>query len=249
MEQKMLIVDSLNHLPENPYETITMDFEKSYAVKWYAILVYEDEELVGFMHVFRHPEQTGLWCFSDVHTKAEYRKRQIATKMYESALKLVKQYDKAYCVMASVHPENIASLKLHQKFGFVDSHKKSEFGDFVFEPKETMHFCYFVSIFPSINNEMIKTQLYPLWKMYSQEFQKNVNDESVEQAVNEMLLQTEKEESIQFDRIWAGDNLIGFIRHSCDKENAREGIFQKDKVMDCYILPAWRKNWSNLIIV
>ena len=77
----MLIVDSLNHLPENPYETITMNFEKSYAVKWYAILVYEDEELVGFMHVFRHPEQTGLWCFSDVHTKAEYRKRQIATNL------------------------------------------------------------------------------------------------------------------------------------------------------------------------
>ena len=54
MEQKMIIVDSLDHLPENPYKTITMDFEKSYAVKWYAILVYADEELVGFMHVFRH---------------------------------------------------------------------------------------------------------------------------------------------------------------------------------------------------
>ena len=96
---------------------------------------------------------------------------------------------------------------------------------------------------------MSKTQLYPLWKMYLQEFQKNVSDESAEQAVNEMLAQTEKEESLQVDRIWAGDNLIGFIRHSCDKENAGKGIFQKDKVKDCYILPAWRKNWSNLIIV
>ena len=54
MEQKMIIVDSLDNLPENSYKTITMDFEKSYAVKWYAILVYADEELIGFMHVFRH---------------------------------------------------------------------------------------------------------------------------------------------------------------------------------------------------
>ena len=249
MEQKMIIVDSLDNLPENPYKTITMDFEKSYAVKWYAILVYAEEELIGFMHIFRHPENAGFWYFSDVHTKAEFRKRQIATRMYETALELVKQYDKAYCVMASIHPENIASLKLHEKFGFVDSHQKSEFGDYIFDPKETMYFCYFVSIFPSNNNEMSKTQLYPLWKMYLQEFQKNVSDESAEQAVNEMLAQTEKEESLQVDRIWAGDNLIGFICHSCDKENAGKGIFQKDKVKDCYILPAWRKNWSNLIIV
>lgn len=249
MEHKMIIVDSLGYLPENPYKTITMDFEKSYAVKWYAILVYADEELVGFMHVFRHPENVGSWYFGDVHTKEEYRKKQIATRMYETALELVKQYDKAYCVMASVHPENIASLKLHKKFGFVDSHRKIEFADFICDPKETMHFYYFVSIFPSRNNEMIKTQLSPLWKMYQQELQKNISDELAEQAVNEMLIQTEKEESIQFDRIWAGDNLIGFIRHSCDKEKARKGIFQKDKVKDCYILPAWRKNWSNLIIV
>lgn len=36
MEQKMIIVDSLDNLPENTYKTITMYFEKSYAVKWYA---------------------------------------------------------------------------------------------------------------------------------------------------------------------------------------------------------------------
>lgn len=246
MEQKIMVVDSLTYLPENPYKSITEDFEKTYAVKWYAILAYVGEELAGFMHVFRNPDKVEEWYFGDVHTREKYRKRQVATRMYETAIDLVKQYDKAYCIMASVHSENVASLKLHEKFGFVDLHRKSEFCDFIFEPEETMHYYYFVSIWPAKNNEMSRSQLYPLWKRYLQDNSENKCIEAAEQAVNERLEQTEKEENLHFDRIWAGDNLIGFIYHSCNKGNMESGVFNKEDVLDFYILPEWRKNWSNL---
>lgn len=247
MKQKMIVVDSLSNLPENPYKCIVDNFEYCFAVKWYAILVYNVDELIGYMNVFRNPDDSSKWYFGDVHTKAGYRRQHVASHMYDQALELVKKYEKSFCIEASIHPENAASIKLHEKYGFVNSHIKSTFADFAFEPEETMHYLYFVSIYPSKNNEMSREQLKPLWERYVHEFKNGICNETTEQALNMRLNQTE--DGLHMDRIWAGDNLIGFIYHSCDQEMVKRGNFEKEQIKDYYILPEWRKDWANCRIV
>lgn len=150
MEEFELIVDdSLLTLKENPKRRTTEMFEYRFAVKWHAIQVYAGDELAGFMHVVRHPERPYEWYICDVHTMEPFRKRGVATRMYEKAFEIVYEYEKAYRITSSVKDDNIPSIKLHEKMGFHNSGEASVFPDLFFEEGETIYEYYFATAVPA----------------------------------------------------------------------------------------------------
>jgi GNAT superfamily N-acetyltransferase len=249
MKKEILVVDSLEYLPENPWMEITRQFENNYTVKWYSIITYVEGELVGFMHVFRNHDCDSMWYIGYVHTKQEYRRQHVAKEMYNKVFSIIKEYEKAYCIMTSIHSGNIASVKLHENMGFVNSQLKTVFAGYNYKPEETMYYYNFASMLPTVNNEMCLQQLRQMWESYMFEIEEVCTSEELERGLKARIEMASQNEKIFFERIWAGDNLIGFVFYSIDGGIRNLIPAGYGYIMELYILPEWRnKNFARYIV-
>lgn len=216
---KIIADNSLSTLQDNPWKKTTEWFEYHLGAKWYAVQAYCEDELVGFMHMIKHPERPFEWYFCDVHTKEQYKRQGVATNMYEEALNLLLKYDKAYRITASVKCDNEASVKLHEKMGFFNTHEASVFPDLSFEFGETIHEHYFVREYPARNLPMHKEILA-------------IHAGAKKDAVWAELEQSEHDSAVKVFIIWAGEISVGYR------------LVKKDET-EIVLLPEWRKHLEN----
>lgn len=224
------IHDSLYSLGDYPWRKITEWFEYHLAVKWYVIQAMMDGKEAGFLHLVRHPEDAGVWYLCDVHTKPDCQKKGVATKMYEAALDLVKRYDKAYRVLASVHPENQASVALHQKMGFQDTGEKSVFPELSFEQEETMYAFSFVFEWPAGNSAIHRKLFRSMWE---ERQDRGECPQSLEEFYR-VLERSEGSDTMAVRLFWAGEEPVGYRVLEATKDGEAE------KVLEQYFIPTWQ---------
>ena len=162
VKTEIIDYDSLSSIPDNPWKNRTEWLEYDLAVKWIALEARCDAGLAGFMHMIRHPERPYEWYFCDVHTVEPYRRQGVATALYKEALNLLRRYGKAYRVTGSVGEDNTASIKLHGKLGFFNTHEAPAFPGLSFECGETVFEHYFVKEFQARNTPVHQTVLAAL---------------------------------------------------------------------------------------
>jgi len=138
-------------------------FEKDFAVKWFEVVATEGGEIVGYLRCLRNPEDATEWFVGDVHVRKAAWQRGIATRMYEKVFQEVVQYEAAERVIASVHPQNKASIRLHEKCGFQDTRKPCEFPTFFFDPAETAFEKWIYQYLPVPDRKEAVDRLLPLW--------------------------------------------------------------------------------------
>ena len=146
---EITIHDSITTIQDNPWKQKTEWLEYDLAVKWFSVEARLNGELCGFMHVIRHPGKENEWFSCDVFTMDPYRRHGIATAMYEEAMKRLQKYFRANRMTASIKNDNEASVKLHEKIGFRNTHEASVFPGFTFEPDETVFEHWFAKAYPA----------------------------------------------------------------------------------------------------
>ena len=186
-------------------------FEKEFAVKWFETVVREGGRIAGYLRCLRNPEDPRQWYVGDVHVRAAYRRQGIAAKMYEKTIEAVMEYEAAECIVASVHPQNEASLRLHEKMGFQDTGRSCQLPDFYFDPDETEYKKWLYRYLPVSDQEGAVEVMLPLYQGY---LRKNVKDyEENEVADKKMLgvyLMKASRGEAGFECIWCGNRLVGF---------------------------------------
>lgn len=237
------IFDSCEHLPANAWKKESIrDFEKTFAVKWYAIFTYDGETIIGSLRVLRNPDDISNWYICDVFTMAEYRHMGIATKMYEAAFDLIREYEAASCITVSISATNVPSLYLHKKLGFCDTAKASQFANFCFEADETIYSLWLTSRYPARNVPIHLDILRPMWIQYRNELGKCESEDILISELQDRINLSENNEHIFFDIIWSGNDAIGFVFYSVDGDTQKQVSSEGDYIKDLYLLEQWRKH-------
>ena len=184
-------------------------YERETAVKWMEVAAWEAGRVVGYLRCLRNPVDDRQWFIGDVHVRAAYRQRGIATKMYEKIIAAVMEYEAAECIVASVHPENGNSIALHEKMSFQNTGEPCRFPDFYFDPKETEYRKYLYQHFPVPNSEEAVEQLLPLWMEYLRDKGQAEEEKKAKRELKSILRKAEEGEAI-LESLWCGRRLVGF---------------------------------------
>ena len=240
-EIEIKVFDSLGNLPDCRWTDMIEDFEKEFAVKWYAIFAYKQDDIIGFMRVSRNPDDICEWYISDVHVNNEHQRRGIATCMYKKAIQIVNKFECATNIIVSVSASNEPSVALHKKIGFIDQETKPKFANYIFEEDETKY-CYWLSnCYPAKNVPAHIDILFPMWKKYMSEIGENDSESDMLDGLCSRINIANTHDNIFFEMIWSGNNAIGFAFYSIDggiKNLIPSGY---GYIMEFYVLPEWRK--------
>ncbi len=215
MNTEIIVHDSLASIPDNPWKSRTEWLEYDLAVKWIALEAGSDAGPAGFMHMIRHPERPYEWYFCDVHTIEPYRRQGVAAALYKEALNLLRRYGKAYRVTGSVRDDNTASVRLHEKMGFFNTHEAPAFPGLSFESGETVFEHYFAKEFPARNTPVHQEVLAALTG-------------DTREAVCAELEKADSDSAAGIFLLWAGETPVGFRGY----RNQSEYV----------LLPEWRKH-------
>ncbi len=227
------IFDSCQNLPKSNWTKQIIAYEKAFAVKWYAIFAFVEKEFVGFLRLLRNPDDVCQWYICDVHTVSKYQRMGIASEMYFTAIHLVREYDQATHIAASVSASNLPSIHLHNKLGFVNSTEKSRFADFNFEEDETLYYYWLANRFPAKNTPIHRDLLLPMWISYKQEKGECGHMQDWENELVHSLNKATVSDDFTFDIIWSGNYAIGFVMASTES-------------VELYIVPQWQgRNLEN----
>lgn len=191
-------------------------FEKETAVKWFETIVRDGGRVVGYLRCLRNPEDPSQWFIGDVHVRADHRRQGIATKMYEKTVEAVMEYEAAECIVASVHPQNANSIRLHEKMGFRDTGRSCKFWDCYFDEKETEYQKWLYHHFPISDEERAKKLMLPLMQSYlkkeglsSEDDEMTGKEKAGEKLLGLWLMKAARGEAV-FESIWCGNRLVGF---------------------------------------
>ena len=158
-------------------------FEYEFAVKWFEVIAYNGFKVVGYLRCLRFPDDATKWYIGDVNVRKAYRRKGIASKMYETVFEVLKRYCDAKCVCASVSKENAPSISLHKKFGFTDSYSPCTFKNFWFDPKESEYDKLLYRYYPVPDTDKTFDFIWPMFEG----FLKTKEDEVPENEAKEML--------------------------------------------------------------
>ena len=237
------IYDTWDNLPACRWKELIVDFEKEFAVKQYAIFVYVENEIVGFMRVLRNPDDVCEWYTGDVYVCDKYRRKGIATLMYKKTIEIVAEYGRATKIITSISASNVASIKLHKKIGFIDTGITPSFANYGFEKDATKH-CYWLEaqLFPSRNARNVPIhmeKLFPMWKAYMIEIGEKDTDEDLRNGLINRL-NTQSHGNIFFELMWCGYNMVGFVFYSVDGGIKDVILPGYGYIMEFFITPQWR---------
>lgn len=244
------IYDSCEQLPTNCWKKDSIiEFEKTFAVKWFLILSYDKNTIIGSLLILRNPDDISNWYICNLHTLAEYRRMGVATKMYNAALDIIKEFYLASTITASISADNTASICLHNKLGFRNTSKASEFADFCFEADETMYSLWLAERYPAKSVPIHLDILQPMWISYMNEIGEHDSEEELAKGLQARIRLSENQEHIFFDIIWSGDESIGFAFYSVDGGIRNLIPAGYGYIMEFYLLEHWRKRGIGANIV
>lgn len=239
---ELRVYDSLEYLPSNCWKKESIvDFEKTFAVKWYIIFAYDGESIIGSLRILRNPDDISNWYICEVHTLEQYRRIGIATKMYTVAFNLIKEYFAASSITVSISASNKASICLHNKLGFRNTSNVSMFADFCFEADETMYSLWLAQCYPAKNTPVHLDLLRPMWINYMNEIEEHDSEEELVNGLQTRIRLSENQEQIFFEIIWSGDTAIGFAFYSVDGGIQNLIPAGYGYIMEFYLLNQWRK--------
>ena len=201
------------------------DFEKVFAVKWYEVLACDGGEIVGYIRCLRNPEDATYWYICEVHVRREYRRQGIAARMYRKMIDILGEYEDARLVTASVHAENVGSIRLHESLGFVDTGTPCEFPGLCFDEHETEYVRkIYKRLFIPDNLDYAVPKIMPLWKEY---FAKRDSKMPEDEARNILvkLLKKALAGECSFDTVWCGVEMVGF---ECVDDNTEYFYLKED---------------------
>lgn len=87
------------------------------------IVAEEDERAVGYasLSVFRDNDAYAATTELSVYVEHEYQGRRIGEALMAELLRIARRNGKVHTVVSVITAENIASIRLHEKFGFTYS--------------------------------------------------------------------------------------------------------------------------------
>lgn len=186
-------------------------YEREFAVKWFEIVVKNGADVVGYLRCLRNPDIKEEWFVGDIHVLQEYRNKGIATRMYEKVFDTLSEFEAAEYVLASVHCQNYKSIGLHEKMGFENQKIPCTFPNFYFDEKETVFRKWLYQFFPVRDLEKTVEQLLPFWA--------ESGEKHTEKSLREVLVDTLERKTYEFETIWCGNRLVGFVYYNDQEEN------------------------------
>lgn len=183
-------------------------YEREYAVKWFEVIAWDAGKPVGYIRVLRDPKDVRQWLSSDVHVRRDYRRRGIATKMYQRAVKELLHYEAAETLIASVDRNNTKSIALHEKLGFRNTKRICKFADFYVHPEDTKFVKPLYNYIPVRNFPQAVERMLPLWTEWKESCGETLGEEKEREALQECLKKAEKGEAI-IEGVWRGNRLVG----------------------------------------
>ena len=114
-------------------------FGESTNAKWFEIIAFNQEEsVIGFIFFMRHPTNPNQWYLGDLSVAKEYERKGIATKLIRKGLDLIKiAANNCGSVYSYIEKDNVASIKLHEKLGFVNTNQLLPFLDLYWSENQT----------------------------------------------------------------------------------------------------------------
>lgn len=185
-------------------------YEKEFAVKWMEAIAFESGKVVGYLMCLRHPSCTEEWFIGDVYVLEEYRGRNIATKLYEKTIDAVQDYSAAQRIISSVNRDNVKSIKLHEKVGFVNTGKTCEFPNLYFDKNEVMFQFDILEGYPISEVESGVEQLLPLWIEYKKSIGQVDSPDKLKKELYVLLIKAVEKGVYECEAIFSGYKLVGF---------------------------------------
>ena len=183
-------------------------FEYEFAVKWFEVIAYEGFRVVGYLRCLRFPDNATKWYIGDVNVRKAYRRKGIASKMYETVFEVLDRYCDAKCVCASVSKENAISITLHKKFGFTDTYSPCTFKNFWFDPKESEFDKLLYKIYPIPDTDNTFDFLWPVFESFIKTKDENVSEEEARKMLNDLIADSLLGGS-SLNAIFLGNDLAG----------------------------------------
>lgn len=160
-EKCLLLVEKMFENDNNKLANIA-DFKKhldfifsaTYGNKAFLILFIIDEKLENMVNFYEYNSLEHDWCIFNLFTEKENRQKGYGEKTLQYALKELKKYEYNNLI-SGIEKDNIASIKLHEKNGFIYANCKwDEFAD-GFPEK---HLCYIYNKENIMNKNTIKLE-------------------------------------------------------------------------------------------
>ena len=191
-------------------------FEKIHAVKWFEVVAWCKGAVVGYLMCLRNPENVTNWYVGEIHVAPEFKRRGIATGMYEKVIDALCEYDFAKTLCASIHPGNTASIALHKSMGFTDSGVPTTFPGLMVDEDETE---YRYTIYKSLKipyADAAQKVIKPLWDVYVSKHRDDLNIKKTNIFFREVLEEAERGRN-DFRALFYGNEIAGFKFHKGGK--------------------------------
>lgn len=92
-------------------------FSSLYGNKAFLILFIVGEKLISMVNFFEYDSINHNWCIFTLFTEKNSRRKGYGEQTLFYGLKELKKYD-CNILISGIEKENIASIKLHEKYGF-----------------------------------------------------------------------------------------------------------------------------------
>lgn len=191
-------------------------FEKIYAVKWFEVTAWCKGKVVGYLMCLRNPEDVSNWYAGEIHVAPEFKRRKIASKMYEKVTDTLSEYDLAKTLCASVHPGNKASIGLHKSVGFKDSGLHTAFPGLMVDDDETEYICKLYKTLKIPYADAAQKVIKPVWDRYVKEHKEDLHIKKTNAFFREVLVEAEQGRN-DFRAIFYGNEIAGFKFHKDGK--------------------------------
>ena len=191
-------------------------FEKIYAVKWFEVVAWCKGRVVGYLMCLRNPDDVSNWYVGEIHVDPEFKRRGIATAMYEKVFDKLSDYDLAKILCASVHPGNTASIGLHRKVGFKDSGLHTAFPGLMVDDDETEYRYKLYKTLKIPYADAAQKVIKPVWDKYVSEHSDTLHIKKTNAFFREVLEEAERGKN-DFRALFYGNEIAGFKFHKDGK--------------------------------
>ena len=115
-------------------------FGENFETKWFYIIAYSNNEIVGFIYFMREKQNDFRWYLGDLSVNELYQRHGIASNLIQNGIKKIKN-ECGTILHTYIEKNNIPSIKLHEKLGFQHCLELLPFMDLIFDENMEMYEC------------------------------------------------------------------------------------------------------------
>ena len=82
------------------------------------VMLFNDDKLISMVNAYEYNNIYSEWCIFLLFTKKDYRNQGLGYKTLKIIIDEIKKYNPTK-IISGIEEDNIASIKLHKKVGFV----------------------------------------------------------------------------------------------------------------------------------